>query len=279
MPARVQFIRAKGYSLEHVAPGYRSVGRRTMFENPFTVADAMADDATLTKPEARAKCARLFRHWLDDEIMLADPDTQARREWILSHLDELRGKPLACSCPLPGPGEPDHCHAVHLLELSNRTSPAGPSAWVNTRSRGLRRSGKATTFTAMRYRYPAPGAYAVPDPYRPLTVSYWVIRPVSRKLEAWPAAADGTYGPPRPPRQPGTDPDLRREALGIWRAATQEYRRAVLIEIIEDPEGAANRFAINTERCPACQEPYEFEALPRCAAATLGEAAAGGGAR
>jgi hypothetical protein len=33
--------------------------------------------------------------------------------------DELRGKNLACWCPLPKPGEPDHCHAAVLLRIAN----------------------------------------------------------------------------------------------------------------------------------------------------------------
>lgn len=33
---------------------------------------------------------------------------------------ELRGKNLACWCPLPGPGQRDLCHASVLLELANR---------------------------------------------------------------------------------------------------------------------------------------------------------------
>ena len=32
---------------------------------------------------------------------------------------ELRGKNLACWCPLPASGEPDHCHAAVLLQVAN----------------------------------------------------------------------------------------------------------------------------------------------------------------
>ena len=31
----------------------------------------------------------------------------------------LHGRNLACWCPLPEPGQPDHCHAAVLLELAN----------------------------------------------------------------------------------------------------------------------------------------------------------------
>ena len=35
-------------------------------------------------------------------------------------LEKLRGKNLACWCPLPKDGEPDMCHAGALLEMANR---------------------------------------------------------------------------------------------------------------------------------------------------------------
>lgn len=46
-----------------------------------------------------------------------------RRELVgiraLNAMAELRGKNLACWCPLPKDGEPDHCHAAVLLEVAN----------------------------------------------------------------------------------------------------------------------------------------------------------------
>ncbi|HEX5568070.1 MAG TPA: DUF4326 domain-containing protein, partial [Streptomyces sp.] len=41
---------------------------------------------------------------------------------------ELRGRDLMCWCPLPAPGEPDHCHAAVLLELANAPATAGPES-------------------------------------------------------------------------------------------------------------------------------------------------------
>jgi len=35
----------------------------------------------------------------------------------------LHGRDLACWCPLPEPGQPDHCHAAVLLRLAN-SAPA-----------------------------------------------------------------------------------------------------------------------------------------------------------
>lgn len=36
-------------------------------------------------------------------------------------LPQLAGRNLACWCPLPKAGEPDHCHARILLDLANPT--------------------------------------------------------------------------------------------------------------------------------------------------------------
>ncbi|NJP42302.1 DUF4326 domain-containing protein [Streptomyces sp. PRB2-1] len=50
----------------------------------------------------------MYRRWLEQHPSLAEA---ARRE--------LAGRDLMCWCPLPAPGQPDHCHAAVLLELAN----------------------------------------------------------------------------------------------------------------------------------------------------------------
>jgi len=40
-----------------------------------------------------------------------------KRSLVLEALPNLRGKSLACWCPLPALGEADICHAAVLLEL------------------------------------------------------------------------------------------------------------------------------------------------------------------
>jgi hypothetical protein len=35
---------------------------------------------------------------------------------------DLAGRDLMCWCPLPEPGQPDHCHAAVLLKLANGTA-------------------------------------------------------------------------------------------------------------------------------------------------------------
>ncbi|MFF3566040.1 DUF4326 domain-containing protein [Streptomyces sp. NPDC002574] len=41
------------------------------------------------------------------------------RRRILDDLHLLRGQDLACTCPLPEPGQPGLCHAAVLLDLAN----------------------------------------------------------------------------------------------------------------------------------------------------------------
>lgn len=119
LPPRVRLSRAKGYRLQAAHPGAIVVTRPGHYGNPFTVADAKADDPTLTDAEARARCARHYARWLDGDPQHAHIEPE-RRTWILDHLSQLAGHPLACWCPLPQPGEPDHCHAAHLIHRANR---------------------------------------------------------------------------------------------------------------------------------------------------------------
>jgi hypothetical protein len=93
------------------------VGRPTVFGNPFTVADAIADDPELTVGQARERCVRYFRTWLDGEIADADPAMIARRQAVLDELHRLAGLDLACWCP-PGAA----CHADVLIELAAKAA-------------------------------------------------------------------------------------------------------------------------------------------------------------
>ena len=60
-------------------------------------------------------CIEALRPYLKPSAEL-----QQRRKAVLEALPSLRGKNLACWCPLPERGEPDSCHAALLLELVNR---------------------------------------------------------------------------------------------------------------------------------------------------------------
>lgn len=76
------------------------VARPSKWGNPCLVGSAAAP----TREIAVAK----YRHWLDGGIVGPEPPTRAE---IKQH---LRGKDLACYCPLDAP-----CHADVLLEIAN----------------------------------------------------------------------------------------------------------------------------------------------------------------
>ena len=99
-PKRVQMNRMKG-GWRKVHPTAVIVARPTKWGNPFAGA---RDYPT------RQAAADRFRGGLDGT---AHPDSHMGR--ILSSIEELRGKDLACWCPLDQP-----CHADVLLEMANR---------------------------------------------------------------------------------------------------------------------------------------------------------------
>jgi hypothetical protein len=91
------------------------VDRTTLFGNPFSIKDHGHDRAVA-----------LHRAWLtghrlaDDSVPAARrAELTALREQVLDALPALRGKNLACWCPLPEPGQRDSCHAALLLEMAN----------------------------------------------------------------------------------------------------------------------------------------------------------------
>lgn len=88
-PRRVQLSRKKGWRMP---PNTMSVARPTKWGNPFPV----------TKDCDRAEAVRRFRTFLCNDKKMSEC------------LDELRGKNLACWCPLNEP-----CHADVLLELAD----------------------------------------------------------------------------------------------------------------------------------------------------------------
>ena len=119
MPNRIQRKRTQGWRKPE---GAVYVGRGSRWGNPYAVVrqgdglygipgpiDGLGAWATFThERDARADAVVLFRGWLAERPKLID---RARAE--------LRGRDLMCWCPLPEPGEPDHCHAAVLLKIAN----------------------------------------------------------------------------------------------------------------------------------------------------------------
>ena len=102
MPKRIQLSRKKGWRMP---PNTVKVDRSTRFGNPF-------GSGCQHLPGWREWAVTAFRDWLN-----RSPDVYID-EWarIRRCLDDIRGKNLACWCPM---GEP--CHADVLLEMANTT--------------------------------------------------------------------------------------------------------------------------------------------------------------
>jgi hypothetical protein len=111
-PQRIQLRRSKGWSMP---ANTVKVDRTTLFGNPFPLKDYGHDRAVV-----------LHRAWLagkigDEGIPPSRIEALTElREKVLAALPTLRGKNLACWCPLPEAGQRDNCHAALLLELANR---------------------------------------------------------------------------------------------------------------------------------------------------------------
>ncbi|WP_032914768.1 DUF4326 domain-containing protein [Streptomyces sp. NRRL B-11253] len=118
-PIRIQLRRAEGW---RKPTNCVVVSRPSRFGNPFTIKDAI--EAEWSHP--RRAVAETYSEWLrvgtaggwyEQTYRIGKQVFDRRR--ILADLHLLRGKDLACTCPLPEPGQPDHCHAAVLLNLAN----------------------------------------------------------------------------------------------------------------------------------------------------------------
>ncbi|WP_171117858.1 MULTISPECIES: DUF4326 domain-containing protein [unclassified Streptomyces] len=124
MPNRIQRRRTKGWRLAgaaHPIHGGVIVSRPSRFGNPCKV--GLMQEMGYEDPHAAA--AENFRIWLAGSRSDAPTDeADRRRERILSGLHLLRGKDLACTCPLDRA-----CHADELLRRANMP-PAELAAWI-----------------------------------------------------------------------------------------------------------------------------------------------------
>lgn len=107
MPVRIQRKRTKGYRLP---PNAVYVGRPSKWGNPYRVASAI-EHGFANEGNARRVCVEMFAETPDGEMPYP---TRAEIK------AELRGKDLACWCPLvDADGNPVPCHADVLLEWAN----------------------------------------------------------------------------------------------------------------------------------------------------------------
>lgn len=101
MAQRIQRKRVKGWRMPENTVSVTRPGR---FRNPYKIGAEYEDDHGRLGEITLENCLRFFRLYVQT-ILTNDPD------W----LEPLRGKDLACWCPVGSP-----CHADILLELANR---------------------------------------------------------------------------------------------------------------------------------------------------------------
>lgn len=116
-PLRIQRKRTKGWRMPE---GAVYVGRPTMWGNPFPVTDACPSGkaATLFRRLLKMSQSKLYdsiKNENGEEHPLGALEMIMWREQLRRRLPELRGKRLACWCPLDQP-----CHADVLAELANK---------------------------------------------------------------------------------------------------------------------------------------------------------------
>ncbi len=101
-PQRIQRRRTPGWRMP---TGAVFVGRLSIFGNPFPVFGSLT----------RAQVVKNFRGWLLDDNV-PEFAWKVQHDTLRAALDAgvLRGRDLACWCPLAEP-----CHADVLLELAN----------------------------------------------------------------------------------------------------------------------------------------------------------------
>ncbi len=134
LPYRVQRRRSPGWKMP---ANTVYVGRPTVLGNYHPGSRWDDDEWVLGRFHSHRECSvACYRHWLlgtpefmtwwrgtlwgCTQGMVGDP----MRKAALAKIPSLRGKNLACWCPLPTrPYEPDECHAAVLLEIAN-ASPA-----------------------------------------------------------------------------------------------------------------------------------------------------------
>lgn len=125
MPVRIQRKRTRGWRMPQ---GAVYVARPTWFGNPFTPDKYWDAGYSGSEVVAISACVKAYREWLTGARFTHDwryPDhflawLEACRPGRVERLPELRGKDLACWCPLLNPdGTPHPCHAQILIELAN----------------------------------------------------------------------------------------------------------------------------------------------------------------
>lgn len=157
-PVRMRLSRKRGFNLQAESLALNglpavNVARPSKWGNPFdfrrseycwTALSYGCRGDRLGRQEASV---RAFRAWIDPgpgkrtlhheeqpklvgiggEVALGPKITASEAPSIEDVQRYLRGHNLACWCPLPKPGQPDHCHGAVLLALANGVPSYRPS--------------------------------------------------------------------------------------------------------------------------------------------------------
>lgn len=113
-PQRIHRQRTKGWKMP---PNTVYVGRPGKWGNPWTVSDYYRAGYSGNGFDALRMIVETYRAWIagtDRAYMVLYLDQMGRPSRVPPDVQELRGKDLACWCPLDQP-----CHADVLLELAN----------------------------------------------------------------------------------------------------------------------------------------------------------------
>lgn len=106
MPIRIQLRRTKGWRMPpNTVSVSRGPGRK--WGNPYRVGSV--DPRTGRVLDAAGSVGKFYESLVLGRLAISEADV----------IRELKGKNLACWCPLPKAGEPDICHAAVLLEIAN----------------------------------------------------------------------------------------------------------------------------------------------------------------
>jgi hypothetical protein len=119
IPHRIQRQRTAGWTAPLDDQGRKPiyVGRPSGWGNPFRIGEPYRfinqhGELLMGVVGSREYAAELFKQYL---AVRTDLHQKIR--------DELGGRNLSCWCPLPEPGEGDHCHAAVLLQVARGARP------------------------------------------------------------------------------------------------------------------------------------------------------------
>lgn len=120
MSQRIRLSRTKGWRKPE---GAVVVARPTKWGNPFTLTNTI--EAGFLEKDQDAAYQRKFLTEVFDDWLTHGPksdwwfdDSRESFDWMRSEIGQLRGKDLACWCPLD-----QHCHADVLIERANHEEP------------------------------------------------------------------------------------------------------------------------------------------------------------